>query len=249
MKKNNIAIQILSHPDKDEIISKLISGAPSADIHEWLEAKYTNDGEQKFVISTKSILLFQKDYLDFYTIIKEDLSKTKIQKMSPEEELKMEIQGNPSYHKSLEQYLNSEVDIKIIAKRLAAAVEARAAQVFDLIQEDPRNIKMDRTLIEWFNTLLMITEKFETIQTGTADQINIQNNINIQVVDSHINVVYNIIKDILAKLDYDTSLLFIDMFKEEMQKLKDATGELAPVEDRLSEAKLIENSVAIKLEK
>jgi hypothetical protein len=245
----NIALKILEHPDKDEIISKLVSGVSCPDIHEWLAAKYINVGEKKFILSDKVISSFNKDYLDIYSIIREDLSKTKIQKMSPEEELKMEIQGNPAYHKALEAYVDNEVDIKIIAKRLAAAVEARAAQVFDLIQEDPRNIKMDRTLIEWFNTLLMITEKFEAIQTGTPDQINIQNNINIQIVDEHINVVYNIIKEILAKLDYDTSLLFIEMFNEAMKDLKVSREKMVPVDVRLEEAQLIENTLAVKLEK
>ena len=35
----NIALKILEHPDKDEIITKLLSSVPVADIHEWLVAK------------------------------------------------------------------------------------------------------------------------------------------------------------------------------------------------------------------
>lgn len=250
MNKNNVAIKILEHPDKDEIISKLVSNIPIADIHEWLEAKYSGVGEQKFVLSDKVISAFQKDYLDIYNIIRDDLAKTKTPALTPEEQLVLEVQGNPAYNKALNRYINNEVDIKIMIKRVVAAIETRAEQIFDLIQEDPRNIKMDRTLIEWFNTLSTLMEKYDMIQTGPVDQINIQNNINIQVVDEHINVIYNIIKEVLSKLDYDTSLLFIDMFNEEMKKLKAKAEEVQiPVETRLADAKVLSETISAKLDK
>lgn len=245
----NIALKIIEHPDKEEIITKLLSGAPAPDIHEWLEAKYVSVGEKKFVLSDKIISTFQKDYLDIYSIIKEDVAKTKT-KLSAEDELKLEIQGSPQYHKALEQYANNEVDIKITIKKLVATIETRAAQVFDQIQEDPRNIKMDRTLIEWFNTLIVVLEKYDTILNGNPDQINIQNNINIQVVDKHINFVYNMITEILTKLDYDTSILFIEMFNEGMQKFKAEEEKLiAPQETRFAEAKVLNEVIVAKLEK
>jgi hypothetical protein len=250
MAKSNIAKVVIEHPDKDEIITKLLSNVSVSDIHEWLEAKYVNVNENKFVLSEKVISTFQKDYLDMYSIIRDDVAKTKSNKITAEEELKQEIQGSPTYHKILEQYANNEVDIKIIVKKLVATIETRAAQVFDQIQDDPLNNRGDRILIEWFNTLITVLEKYDTILNGNPDQINIQNNINIQIVDEHINVVYNIIKEILAKLDYDTSLLFIDMFNEEMKKLEPLKEKvIIPQQERIKEAKILNEVIAGKLEK
>lgn len=232
--KNKTVELILSHPDKPEIINKLLSGVSASDIHEWLESKYINVGEKKFVLSDKTIYTFEKEYLDIYSIIKDDIAKSK-NNLTAEEELKLEIQGSPTYHKALERYANNEVDIKMTVKKMVATIETRAAQVFDQIQEDPRNIKMDRTLIEWFNTLTALLEKYDVILNGNPDQINIQNNINIQIVDDHINVVYNVIKDILSKLDYDTSLLFIEMFNDAMKNLKSSEQNvILPQEVRLA---------------
>lgn len=244
----NVAFKILEHPDKDEIISKLLAGVSVADIHEGLAAKYVNVGENKFILSEKVISSFQKDYLDVYAAIQEDLSKTKMQKLTPEEELKLEVQGNPTYRKTLEKYLESELDIKVMVKRVLATIETRIEQMYDLIQEDPRNIKIDRTLIEWFNTLISLLEKYDQIQNGNLENINIQNNINIQVLDEHINVVYKVIKEILSRLDYDTSLAFIDMFNEEMQKIKpEAEKAVLPVESRLAEAHIVSQTISAKL--
>ena len=96
--------------------------------------------------------------------------------------------------------------------------------MFDIIQEDPQNFRNDRVLIGSFNTLAGILEKYDTILNGSPDQINIQNNINVQVFDEHISVIYNVIKEILSKLDYDTSILFMDMFNDEMKKLKHSSN-------------------------
>lgn len=242
-----IAEIIIQHPDKDELIAKLLANVPPSEITEWLGAKYTLAAEKKFVISTRAITAFQKDYLDFYNIVREDIAKTK-SNLTAEQELQQEIQGSPKYHKVLEKYVNNEIDIKLIVRRCVAAVEMRVEQMYDLIQEDPRNIKMDRTLVEWFQTLTTILEKYDTILNGSPDQINIQNNINIQVVDQHINVVYNVIKEILSRLDYDTSLLFIDLFNEEMKKLKPLENTVLPQDERLSEAKILSEVVSTKLQ-
>jgi hypothetical protein len=245
--KENIAKRFLKHPDKDEIISKLLAGRSSADIAEWLKAKYNPATEKVFIFSEKYITSFKDEYLDFYTIMREDLEKTK-SNITASQQLQTEIQGTSAYHTALEKYADKEVDIKSIIKKLVVNAELRLSQMFDLMQEDTYNFKPDRTLIEWFNTLTNILEKYDTILNGSPDQINIQNNINIQVVDEHINVVYNIIKEILAKLDYDTSLLFIDMFNEEMKKLKPKDMAPIPVEARLQEATLLSETISQKLD-
>ena len=243
--KENIAKRLLSHPDKDEIISKLLAGIPASEIVESLAARYNPETEKQFVISEKYIKKFQSEYLDIYLDIKEDLVKTK-QNQSASEQLQQEIQGSPAYHKALEKYIDSEIDIKTILKKMVLNVEMRTSQMFDIIQEDPQNFRPDRTLIEWFNTMMNIIEKYDTVLNGPADQINIQNNINIQVLDDRINVVFNLIKEILANLDYDASLLFIERFNEEMSKVKQATNS-PTLEERTSVVKVLEEKISEKL--
>lgn len=250
-KQNNlskIASKIYNHCDKDEIMVKLISNVSSEDISEWLCSKYA-DNEKQFRFSKKEIDQFRDNYLDFYSIIKDDVGKVK-SNLTTSEELRQEIQGSAQYHKALEKYVDGEVDIKVIVKKMVANIENRASQVFDQIQDDPMNTKIDRVLIEWFNTLISLLEKYDPILNGSPDQINIQNNINIQVVDDHINVVYNIIKEILSKLDYDTSILFIEMFNEEMSKIKSTQDKpVLPQEIRISDANKLSASIAAKLDK
>lgn len=246
MKQPSI-FRILEHPDREEIISKLIISIPPSDIAEWLKAKYTNPGESKFVLSEKLIKSFQDNYLDMYSYIKEDILKTKQMQSNPEEQLELAIKNNKAYKEKMMELAGKEVDIKSMIANMIVAIETRAAQVFDTIQDDPRNMRTDRILIEWFDLLGNILEKYHKLVNGAPDQI-IQHNVTLQVVDQHINVFYDVIKEVLSQMDVETSLYFMEVFNEKISKLKAPADANAPTTDmRLAEAKIINETINNKL--
>src|ERR1035437_2141014 len=94
--------KILDHPDREEIISKLVMGISAKDINEWLKDKYTSINEPKFIISEKIIKSFQSTYLDFYNNIHQDLSKTKTAiATSNEDQLELAVKGNSAYRSAM----------------------------------------------------------------------------------------------------------------------------------------------------
>lgn len=246
----NVLTKILEHPDRDEIISKLVIGISSQDVHDWLEAKYTNPGEKKFVISIKNINNFQDDYLDIYNMIREDLSKTKhALATNTEDEIILSVQNNPTYKSKMISAASDEVDVRKIIANMCAAVETRLAQVFDQIQEDPRNIntKIDRLLIDYTEVLGNILEKYYKFTEEPANQV-VQHNVTLQVVDQHISVFHDVIKEVLSQMDLETSLYFMEVFNEKMAKLKAPTEkEVVTSEMRLVEAKLLNETINKKI--
>jgi len=148
MNKTSIK-KIIEHVDRDEIISKLIIGISPEDIHDWLKAKYTNVSETKFVLSEKLIKSFQSNYLDIYTMLKEDIAKTKIAVANhTEENLELAVKENSTYRSAMLKMANNEIDVKTMITTLCINVETRLAQIFDTIQQDPNNInpRIDRTI-------------------------------------------------------------------------------------------------------
>jgi hypothetical protein len=241
--------KILEHPDKEELISKLIIGISPKDINEWLKYKYTNVSESKFVLSEKSIKTFQDTYLDVYNIIQEDLIKTKSAiAVSKEDELQLTVQNLPAYKNVMLKTANEELDIRRIVKNLCIAVETRLSQVFDEIQEDPRNIntKIDRLLIEYAEVLGNILEKYYKFTEAPSEQI-VHHNVTLQVVDQHISVFHDVIKDVLSQMDLETSLYFMEVFNEKMAKLKMPDKEAPNSEMRLAEAKLLNETINKKI--
>lgn len=247
-KKNNLH-KILSHVEKEEIINKLLIGLSPKDINEWLNIKY-GDIDKKLVLSENVIKNFQENHLDIYNTIKEDLQKTKtaLANGAAEEELNLTLQGSSTYKNKMIELANQEIDIKKMITNALSAIETRASQVFDEIQTDPRNIgRTDRVLIEWFDVLGSMIEKYYKIVEQGPDQI-VQHNISIQAVDQHVAVIYEAIKETLAQIDLESSLRFMELFNEKMSRLKPPVKEApAPPDVRMAEARVINEAIGKRL--
>lgn len=249
MNKNALK-KILDHPDKDEIIAKLILDVAPKDINEWLANKYTNVSEKQFVIAEKSIKTFKDNYLDVYNMIQEDIVKTKqALATNTEASLELAVRENSTYKSKMLELAGKEIDVRQMVAHLCIAVETRLGQVFDEIQEDPRNInsRIDRVLIEYGELLGGLLEKYYKFTESPAD-LTIQHNVTLQVVDQHISVFHDVIREVLSQLDLESSMLFMELFNEKMSKLKPPTPDAIPNTDiKLAEAKLLNETINKKL--
>jgi len=249
MNKNALQ-KILQHPDKDEIISKLVIGITPKDIHDWLSAKYINASEKKFVVAEKSISSFQNNYLDIYNMIQEDVVKSKSAlATNTEEELALSVQNNPTYKSKMLELAGKELDIRKMVANLCVAIEIRIGQVFDEIQEDPRNIntRIDRLLIDYAETLGIILEKYYKFTEEPAQNV-IQHNVTLNVMDQHISVFHDIIKDVLSHMDLEASMYFMELFNERFSKLKlPPANVISNTDTRLTEAKVLSETIDKKI--
>lgn len=251
MNKNALK-KILEHPDKDEIIAKLVLDYAPKDIHDWLAAKYTNVSEAKFVIAEKSIKTFKENYLDIYSMIREDMVKTKQAVVtSTEDQLELAVKNNPTYKSKMLELAGKEIDVRQMVAHLCLAIETRLGQVFDEIQEDPRNInsRVDRVLIEYGELLGGLLEKYYKFTENPADLV-IQHNVTLQAVDQHISVFHDVIREVLSQMDLESSMLFMELFNERMAKLKAPTQEKPMDTDtKLAEAMILNETINKKLNK
>lgn len=229
----SIAEKIYQHPDRDEIIAKLLNSISPSDIAEGLNLRYQEVESKKFQLSERMIREFQKDYLDFYLTMKNDLAIVQAPSTPASATLLQTLNNNIDYKEALTKYANTELDIKERIAKLCSVIEVRTEQMFNIIQEDPENYRADRVMIEWLLLLKDTLHELREASETSPDAISIQNNISIQVLDTHMDAVFGIIREILTKLDYDTSLLFIDMWQEAMGDLKSKTVEPQTVEQRL----------------
>ena len=251
MNKNALK-KILEHPDKDEIIAKLVLDYSAKDIHDWLAAKYTNVSEAKFVVAEKSIKTFKDNYLDVYSMIREDMAKTKqALATSTEDQLELAVKNNPTYKGKMLELAGKEIDVRQMVAHLCIAIETRLGQVFDEIQEDPRNIntRVDRVLIEYGELLGGLLEKYYKFTENPADLV-IQHNVTLRAVDQHISVFHDVIREVLSQMDLESSMLFMELFNERMTKLK-APAQEKPMDTdtKLAEAMILNETINKKLNK
>jgi hypothetical protein len=242
--------KILNHPDSSEIISKLIIDIDPSDISEWLRSKYCNANEQGFWISEKVLKAFKDNHLDFYQEIMNDVNKTKTSlDTNSIDDIDLAVKNNPSYEDAITRLAKGELDVEQMMGKMALAVETRIAQVYDLIQEDPRNIntRVEKLWIELVQSAGDILDKYyrwKTTQTTTF----VQNNVSIQIMDQHISVFHDVIKDVLAQMDLETSLYFMEVFNDKMAKLKMPEVNAGPTtEMKLAEAKVLNEKINQKV--
>ncbi len=249
MNKNALK-KILEHPDKDEIIAKLVLDYSAKDIHDWLAGKYTNVSEAKFVVAEKSIKTFKDNYLDVYSMIREDMLKTKEAVVtSTEDQLELAVKNNPTYKSKMLELAGKEIDVRQMVAHLCLAIETRLGQVFDEIQEDPRNInsRIDRVLIEYGELLGGLLEKYYKFTENPADLV-IQHNVTLQAVDQHISVFHDVIREVLSQMDLESSMLFMELFNDRMAKLKPPAPEkVLDTDTKLAEAKILNETINKKL--
>lgn len=242
--------KILEHPDKDEIISKLVIGSAPSDIHEWLKIKYTNVSETKFVLSEKMLNSFKNTYLDFYQDIQADMAKTK-QALATNtmDEAKLAVQGNSTYKDIMINYVQGELDVDQLMAKMITTVETRFGQLYDLVQEDPRNVntKVERLWNDMTETLGGLIEKYAKMREAQNGQ-TITHNVTLQVVDQHISVFHDVIKEVLSQMDLETSLYFMEVFNEKFAKLKlPEPSAPVPTEKKLEEAKVLNETINKKI--
>lgn len=242
--------KIIDHPDRDEIVSKLVIGISPKDIYEWLSAKYTNASEAKFVIAEKSIKSFQDNYLDVYTLIRDDFAKAKTSLVhGTSDSLDLAIKSNPDYKNLVIKTVGKELELKQTIERLITAIETRLGQIYDSIQEDPQNIntRIDRLLREYADTLANLLEKAYKIINNGPDQI-IQHNVTVQHLDQHTNIFYEAIKKTLERMDLESSMFFMEQFTDNLKKLKDMNNQsIPPVEERLAQVQILNETINSKI--
>lgn len=244
-KKSAPVKKILEHPDKDEIISKLLIGIPPKDINEWLAAKYTNVSEAKFVIAEKTLKNFQDNFLDVYSMIKADVHNTQFAiTAGTQDTLQLSLQDNATYKNIMLAQATNELDIKKMLATAIAAIELRCGQIFDQIQADPTSIstREERLLNEYFDRFGGMIEKYQKYVVGSPDQV-IQHQHTVQHMDQHVSILQEAIRETLAEMDLESSLRFMEILPQKLSKLNPPTEKEIKTDQKLAEVKVLNEKI------
>lgn len=246
--------KILNHPDKDEIISKLIIGIEEIDVSDWLKNKYIGEPTKAYLLSEQSLKDFKDNYLDLYTKIKEDVLKAK--KLSADEKLELTLKNNAAYKNKIIELADKKLDIEEKITRLITAIEDRAAEVFDKMQGMEIDYKRDEVLIKYLDLLGNSLEKYynikdkeETKKLNLAQSANVitNNNITIQVIDQQIGLFYQTFKEILETLDMETSMRCLELFNSKINKIKELNTKELTLDQQVAEVEQLNSKIQRRL--
>lgn len=230
--------KILSHPDKDEIISKLVTGIKPKDVSDWLKLKYTDKEQGHLRVSSKILQEFVENNLDLYNVLQNDISGVKQDK----KEISDSLKNNKTYQERIVEIADKELDIKRLLIETGHIIRQRVEQVFDKIQENPQNFKPDYTLIKWLETLLSFTDRYQKIVNEAPDTV-VQHNVNIQIVEQHTIMLQDAIRETMAEVDSDMAFSFLEKLNAKMSLLQCPQPQVMSQDKKLLEAQIISSKI------
>jgi hypothetical protein len=208
--------KIVDHPEKQTIITKLVSGDSPKAVSKYLKDKYEQPDEAHLRLSATLLQEFIDTYADHHgyikKIISDDLS-TKLDKKIAESLL-----NNKEWRKRLEETAEEHIDFKKKLAHLLTILEARAEQLFDLIQSNPEGIKTDYIFTKYMELLMQAIEKGDKIVNEKAD-IKIEHSYTVQMVEQQSIIFQQAIKRSLERLGPKYASMFMDILQEEIAKI------------------------------
>ncbi len=210
--------KILSHPNRDQIISKLSAGESSRAVAKWLSAKYPN--EKTYHISFSTLDEFRRKSLNIHGTVLQDL-KNKIREQETEEmddELTHVVKRNKTYNKKLTEIVDTQIDWRNKLIGFLNVVEARCEYLYnDITQNNPDSYKKDRLLLEYVEKMLHMVQEIRKIE-GAPDQI-VQHNVTVQAIDQHSTAFQMAIQETVAELDTQIASMLMEKITSKLEKM------------------------------
>jgi hypothetical protein len=212
---------IVEHPDRQEIISRLISGEAPKIINQWLMLKYGADGQQHLHIPATTLKSYADSHVDLLDQLQRDIKEHRIAKTSSS--ASKLTKNSKTYQAIIEELADNELDIKKTIRGIVQVIRTRTEQVFDKIQQqEAGNVggnKGDYALIKYFEILLNAVEKLDKISNNSVEK-EVQHSYTIQYIDQNMSIFHDALRETLSELDYEVSLRIMNRLNEKIMAAK-----------------------------
>lgn len=205
--------KILFHPDKEEIISKILNGESVKGIEAWL--KKTHPKKKRLWVSYATLQKFRKEQMNLDGQVLDDIKAARKEKEnnSITKEAKAIVASSSAYQKKINEIASNELDANRKLVEMMALVGARIEYYFNLINSDDPNIKSgikeDKMFMELINTQKGMFQDYKKFIDLAPDH-RVEHNINITMVNEQITVLKNIVFEVLQGLNPELIPVFIE---------------------------------------
>ena len=209
--------KVLNHPEKEEIIKKLLSGDSVKEVERWLKKKHPRT--KRLHVSYMTLQKFRSEHLNLKGEVLEDIKdkRQEVDRESKEAEAKMIISSSSSYVQKIEEIASTELDVSKRLVEMDALINSRIEYYFNLLQQGG-TIREDKVFIDYINTMKSIMQDWKKYIEGFADK-KIEHNININVVNEQAKILKEAVLDVLQEMNPDLIPVFVDRLEDKMSKI------------------------------
>jgi hypothetical protein len=209
--------KVLRHPDKEDIIARLISGDSVKEIDSWLKSKYPR--KKRLHISYMTLQKFRSENLNLRGEVLEDIKnkRSEVDKASVAAEAKMIIENSSAYQDKINEIASNEMDVTRRLLEMESLVNSRIKYYYDLLNNGG-TLREDKIFLEYISALKGIMQDWKKYIEGVADQ-KIEHNVNVSVVHDHAEVLKSAVLDVLNEMSPELVGVFIDRVSSRMRNL------------------------------
>lgn len=206
--------KVLRHPEKEEIISKLLQGESVKQVEAWLKKKHPRT--KRLHISWMTLQKFRKEYLNLegeaLNQIKE--ARQKFTKDSKALERQAIVASSNAYQEKLAEILDDEIDVTRKMLEMEKIISSRIEYYFNSLNSGA-NLREERVFIELLTQQRELLRDWKKYVERVADQ-TVDHNINITVVNEQLTVLKGIVFEVLKELDPALIPVFVEKLNSKM---------------------------------
>ena len=219
--------KLLSHPDKDEIITMLTDGVPVRKIADMLEERYPKRHQAHLRISFPTLQEFKTAHLNLKNKVSSDVEK-EAQRQSKEwhntQEVKTTLENTSSYQEAITKIANSELDARKEIMKVFGLVESRLEVLYNKLNDkDKVSRGEDERLVQgYLDQLMKVLDQYKKYIDGFKETT--EHNVNITIAADQVNLLRDVVRETLAECDPQLAVKFMDKISTRMKQLVFTTG-------------------------
>ena len=216
--------KVLNHPDKEELIRKLLEGDSVKEVEGWLREKYPR--RKRLHVSYMTLQKFRAEHLNLKGDVLDDIKNRRheIDKESIDAETKMVIHNSSAYQQKIDQIASNKLDVSKRLLEMDSLINSRLEFYYNLL-ENGGTLKEDKIFIEYINTMKGLMQDWKKYVEGVADK-RVEHNININVVNEQARILKETVIEVLSEISPDLITIFVERLDVKTRVLNGSLGEL-----------------------
>lgn len=209
--------KVFKHPEKEEIIKKLLNGESVKNLEAWLKKKHPK--KRGLWISYATLQKFRKEHLHLDGEVLDNIKAARKEQdlTSRDLEARAIIASSSAYQQKLNEIVSTELDANRKILEMMTLVSSRLEYYFNMLNSGG-SIREDKMFIELLNTQRGLVQDWKKYVDGVADK-KIEHNINLNVVNEQVTVLKNIVFEVLQEMDPKFVPLFIEKINSRLSDM------------------------------
>jgi hypothetical protein len=213
--------KVLNHPEREEIIKKLVSGDSLKSVEEWLKKKHPRT--PRLQISYMTLQKFRKEHLHIEGEVLDKIKQARREQGQESEELEARaiIVASSAYQDKINEIVSNELDANRKLLEMSALIGARMEYYFNSLNQGS-NIQQDKMFLDLVNAQRGLVQDWKKFVEGVADK-KIEHNINVSVINEQVTVIKSIVFEVLQEMSPELIPVFVEKVNSRLENTRHGT--------------------------